>query len=142
MLFPPNDSGPGAVALTLGSSGDLDLLNASEIGTLRLKLGLVVLNGCSSAQGPILPGGGLMGMTRAWLAAGARAVIATRWSTSDHTQGELFQSLYSHLSPSHDTPRRRSIAELLQQAQIGELRAGGRRANPANWGAYFCVETN
>jgi CHAT domain-containing protein len=142
MLFPPQDSGPGAVALRLSPDGNLDLLSASEIATLRLKLGLVVLNGCSSAHGPILPGAGLMGMTRAWLAAGARAVIVTRWATTDHTEGELFQSLYEHLSPSHDTSRRNSIAELLQQAQMTELRAGGVRANPANWGAYFCVETN
>jgi CHAT domain-containing protein len=142
MLFPPQDSGPGAVALTLASSGELDMISASEIGALRLKLGLVVLNGCSSAHGPILPGGGLMGMTRAWLAAGARAVIVTRWATTDHTAGALFQSLYGYLSPSHDTLRRGSIAELLQQAQLAELRAGGHRANPANWGAYFCVETN
>ena len=28
------------------------------------------------------------------------------------------------------------------EAQIAELHAGGRRANPANWASYFCVERN
>jgi hypothetical protein len=37
---------------------------------------------------------------------------------------------------------RKSFAQSLQEAQVAELHAGGRRANPANWAAYFCVERN
>ena len=33
-------------------------------------------------------------------------------------------------------------AQVLQQAQLIELHAGGRRAKPAYWAAYFCVERN
>jgi CHAT domain-containing protein len=142
VLFPAQDSGPGLVALTLAKGGELELMSATEIASMRLNLGLVVLNGCSSARAAILPGAGLMGMTRAWLAAGARAVIVTRWATTDQNDGELFQSFYDRFSSSPDSSHRRSFAQFLQQAQIAELRAGGRRANPANWAAYFCVERN
>ena len=130
------------VALSLAPAGELELLGANEIGTLRLSLGLVVLNGCSSGRAAILPGAGLMGMTRAWLGAGARAVIVTRWATADQNDGDLFQSFYRRLSSISDSTHRKSFAQSLQEAQVAELHAGGRRANPANWAAYFCVERN
>jgi CHAT domain-containing protein/tetratricopeptide (TPR) repeat protein len=142
VLFPPQDSSPGMLALSLTPAGELELLTASEIGGMRLNLGLVVLNGCSSGHAAILPGAGLMGMTRAWLAAGARAVIVTRWATADQNEGKLFQAFYQSLSPAADSIRRKSFAQSLQEAQIAELHAGGRRANPSNWAAYFCVERN
>ena len=142
VLFPKQDSTPGMLALSLAPTGELELLGANEIGTLRLNLGLVVLNGCSSGHAAILPGAGLMGMTRAWLGAGARAVIVTRWATADQNDGDLFQSFYRRLSSSSDSTHRKSFAQSLQEAQVAELHAGGRRANPANWAAYFCVERN
>jgi CHAT domain-containing protein len=130
------------LALSLTPAGELDLLTANEISNLRLNLGLVVLNGCSSGRAAILPGAGLMGMTRAWLAAGARGVIVTRWATADQNEGQLFQAFYQSLSSVSDSIHRKSFAQSLQQAQIAELHAGGRRANPSNWAAYFCVERN
>ena len=83
-----------------------------------------------------------MGMTRAWLAAGARAVIVTRWATSDQLGGELFRSFYSRLSSLPRSRLRPSFARILQQAQLAQLRASGNRANPAYWAAYFCVESD
>jgi CHAT domain-containing protein len=83
-----------------------------------------------------------MGMTRAWLAAGARAVIVTRWAMDDQDEGELFRTFYERFSALRGSQDRISFAELLQQAQLAELRTGGRRANPAHWAAYFCVERN
>jgi CHAT domain-containing protein/tetratricopeptide (TPR) repeat protein len=142
VLFPPQDSSPGMLALSLTPVGEVEMVTANEIGGMRLNLGLVVLNGCSSGRAAILPGAGLMGMTRAWLAAGARGVIVTRWATGDQNDGQLFQTFYQSLSSTSDPLDRKSFAQSLQQAQIGELRAGGRRANPSNWAAYFCVERN
>jgi CHAT domain-containing protein len=140
VLFPTQHSGPGLIALALQPSDEVELLSATEISTLRLHFGLVVLNGCSSAHAEALPGAGLMGMTRAWLAAGARAVIVTRWATSDQQEGELFRSFYNRLASLPRSGPRPSYAQILQQAQLAELHAGGFRANPAYWAAYFCVE--
>jgi tetratricopeptide (TPR) repeat protein len=142
VLFPSKHSGPGVVALGLQPGGEIELFSATEIASMRLRLGLVVVNGCSSAYAVTLPGAGLMGMTRAWLAAGARAVIVTRWAMTDQDDGELFRNFYEHLSALRRSQHRRSFAQLLQEAQLTELRAGGRRANPAHWAAYFCVERN
>jgi CHAT domain-containing protein len=140
VLFPAQESGLGFVALTLQPRGEIELLSATEIAAMRVKIGLVVLNGCSSAHAVILPGAGLMGMTRAWLAAGARAVIVTRWAMADQDDGEMFASFYDRLHAFQGLKDRKSFAQVLQQAQLNELHAGGRRANPAYWAAYFCVE--
>jgi CHAT domain-containing protein/tetratricopeptide (TPR) repeat protein len=142
ILFPGKSSGPGLIALTLQPSGEVELLSATEITGMRLNLGLVVLNGCSSARAEALPGAGLMGLTRAWLAAGARGVIVTRWATSDQQQGQLFRSFYNLFCARPRSERPPSFARLLQQAQLAELQSGGERANPAYWAAYFCVEKN
>ena len=94
MLFPPREAGGGMVALSLQAGSQVELLSDTETAGMRAKLGLVVLNGCSSGQAAVLPGAGLMGMSRAWLAAGAHAVILTRWPTSDQESGGVFLSLY------------------------------------------------
>jgi CHAT domain-containing protein len=138
-LFPPQPVSPGMMALAMKPGSGIELLSATEISVMRLNLGLVVLNGCGSGRAPALPGAGLMGMTRAWLAAGARGVIATRWAVSDQGEGELFPSFYDRF-PAPRSSSRESFAELLREAQLAELHAGGERAKTARWAAYFCVE--
>jgi len=141
MIFPAQDPASGMVALTLRPQGGVEFLSATEIASMRIRVGLVVLNGCSSAQAAILPGAGLMGMTRAWLAAGARAVIATRWPTPDDNT-ELFSFFYESLHSFARSAEPYRFARALQRAQIMQLRTGGRHSGPACWGAYFCVARN
>ena len=141
MLFPPQEAGGGMLALSLQAGSQVELLSDTETAGMRAKLGLVVLNGCSSGQAEVLPGAGLMGMSRAWLAAGAHAVILTRWPTADQDSGGVFLSLY-RLYFLHHTHGPVSFGVLLRQAQLEELHAGGARADPARWASYFCVETN
>jgi CHAT domain-containing protein len=141
MLFPRQEADRGMVALSLQSGSPVELLSDTETAGMRAKLGLVVLNGCSSGQAAVLPGAGLMGMSRAWLAAGARAVILTRWPISDRESGGMFLSLY-HLYFLHRADGPVSFGVLLRKAQLEELHAGGARADPARWASYFCVETN
>ena len=141
VVFPAQDSGSGMIALTLRPQGGVDFLSATEISRMHLGLGLVVLNGCSSAQAAILPGAGLMGMTRAWLAAGAQAVIATRWPTPDDDT-ELFSSFYENLHSLARSAEPHPFARALERAQIRQLRTGGSHSGPAYWAAYFCVARN
>jgi CHAT domain-containing protein len=138
IIFPATAKGAGLIGLTLQPAGNVEFLSATEIANMRVTLGLVVLNGCSSADGQVLPGTGLMGMTRAWLAAGAHAVITRRWPMADDG-GELFQSFYQHLGAFGNSVDRGSIARALQQAQVAQLRADGWRSSPTYWSAYFCV---
>ena len=96
--------------------------------------GLVVLSGCASAAGASLPGTGLLGLTRAWLAAGASHVVASHWATPDDS-GALFLSFYHHL---RNAPHA-GVAVALQQAQRDMIAGGGWRSEPRYWGGYFAI---
>jgi CHAT domain-containing protein len=93
---------------------------------------LVVLSGCSSGGADALPASGLMGLTRAWLAAGARAVVASHWPTPDD-RGVLFMDFYKHFRETPDA----GPAVALRRAQLDMLRAGGWRSDPQYWATYF-----
>jgi CHAT domain-containing protein len=123
-----------AVALSLTDRGDTEVLPPFEIARWRTNAGLVVLSGCHSGGGAVLPGTGLLGLTRAWLMAGAQAVIGTNWATPDES-GAIFGALYRNLSAG----RGAHPADALRAAQLEMIHAGGWRAQPSYWGAYFVV---
>jgi CHAT domain-containing protein/tetratricopeptide (TPR) repeat protein len=126
------ESASGRIALSR-TTGDSQLLTPEEIARWDIPGGLIVLSGCHSAGGPVLSGTGLLGLTRAWLAAGASNVIGSRWDTPDDT-GSLFTALYRHLGD-----RRTGPAEALRAAQLEMLHSGGWRTRPRYWSAYFAM---
>jgi CHAT domain-containing protein len=122
------------IALSLTGGGESQVLGTQEIAHWRIHTELVVLSGCHSAAGDKLPGTGLLGLTRAWLAAGARTVVASRWSTPDD-DGALFAAMYRRLR----SQPRRDAAEALRTAQLEMIRSAGWRSSPRYWGAYFAI---
>jgi len=124
----------GLIALSLTPLRESQLLPPFEIAGWQTHTGLVVLSGCHSAGGPRIPGAGLLGLTRAWLMAGAGAVIASNWETPDQS-GALFSALYRNLSGQ----RNNSPASALRAAQVEMIRSGGWQAKPSYWGAYFVM---
>jgi CHAT domain-containing protein/tetratricopeptide (TPR) repeat protein len=132
----PSSRKRGMIALSLAPTGQAEMLSPLEVVHQRRSPSLVVLSGCSSAQGEALPGAGLMGLTRAWLAAGADTVVASRWPTADDT-GEMFLSFYRRLLD----PRAGHVrpATALQGAQTEMLHSGNWRSAPRYWAAFFAV---
>ncbi|MEO8597978.1 MAG: CHAT domain-containing protein [Candidatus Solibacter sp.] len=124
----------GLIALSLTPQRESQLLPPFEIAGWHTNAALVVLSGCNSASGARLPGTGLLGLTRAWLMAGARSVIGSNWATPDES-GALFCALYRNLSGQ----RNGSPATALRAAQLEMIRSGGWQAKPGYWGAYFVV---
>jgi tetratricopeptide (TPR) repeat protein len=124
----------GLIALSLTARRESELLPPYEIAGWRTNAGLVVLSGCHSAEGAKLPGTGLLGLTRAWLMAGAHSVISSNWATPDES-GALFGALYRNLSGERGS----SPAAALRAAQLEMIRSAGWRAKPSYWGAYFVV---
>jgi CHAT domain-containing protein len=124
----------GLIALSLTDRNETELLQPPEIARWRIHAGLVVLSGCHSGAGAALPGTGLLGLTRSWLIAGARSVLASRWTTPDE-EGDLFEAFYRNLgSQRHSDP-----AQALRAAQLEMIHAGGWRSHPSYWGTYFVV---
>ena len=122
----------GMIALSVNQDGEMQVLTPVEIAKLRTTAEMVTMSGCESASGAVLPGAGLLGLTRAWLAAGARSVLATYWRTQDD-EGALFQSMYKLLRLGSEP------ADALRGAQVEMIQSEGWRSEPQYWAAYFIV---
>jgi len=125
-------AGSGLIVLSLGRQAQHEVLSPVEIATWNLEGAVVALSGCSSGAADALPATGLVGLTRACQAAGARAVLASRWPTLDDT-GSIFLSFYRHLRAGPKA----GPAVALELAQIDMLRSNTWRSNPQYWSAYF-----
>ena len=72
------------------------LLTMAEISQVRLTAKLVVLSCCHSASGQIRAEG-IVGIARAFLASGARAVLAALWAVDDEATMWFMNRFYEHL---------------------------------------------
>ena len=72
------------------------LLTMAEISQVRLTAKLVVLSCCHSASGQIRAEG-IVGIARAFLASGARAVLAALWAVDDKATMWFMNRFYEHL---------------------------------------------
>jgi CHAT domain-containing protein len=143
VVSPPAHPEQAALALSLGHDNVPELLTRQTISTLHIPGSIVVLSGCSSGQGQAEPSSGLIGLSRAWLLAGASAVIVSNWPTPDDS-GQFFGVFYSRLGSAtapgthaDSLARRATIA--LQQAQLEMQRRGGYGSAPGFWGAYSII---
>jgi CHAT domain-containing protein len=130
-----------ALALTIpkteGDGRDNGLLQAWEIfDQVRLGADLVTLSACQTGLGKEMGGEGLLGLTRAFLYAGARSVLGSLWSVSDNSTTILMGRFYGYLKAGR--PR----DEALRAAQIDLIRTGGTGpraadlSHPFHWAAF------
>jgi CHAT domain-containing protein len=139
VLHPPDAPEQALIDFGLSSHGEPEVLTSADIANLRTPGATVVMSGCSSARGGALPGAGVMGLSRAWLIAGASAVVGSRWPTPDDT-GELFQAFYRNLrQPRSGAPQQRIASEALRQAQLEMLASSTWRSDPHYWGAFYVL---
>ncbi len=132
VITEPGEFRSGMIALSLDSQGGMGLLGPKDIVARPVKSSLVVMNGCHSAQGKALPATGLMGLTRAWIGAGAKAVISTQWDVPDDAAQSLMTDFYRAL---HDSPVA-GAAFALQDAQLKAIRRADERHSGSEWAAY------
>lgn len=137
VVSPPGRPQEAALALSLSPEGMPELLTSEAIASYRVPGSLVVMSGCDSEQGKTLPSAGLLGLSRAWLLAGAAAVIVSAWPTPEDS-GQFFSSFYAHLRTQSGTIAKRASAAL-QQAQLDMQRGGGYRSAPSFWAAYSVI---
>ena len=127
-----------ALALSLASDNMPELLTPEAVAALRVPGSLVVLSGCASEQGKFLPSAGVMGLSRAWLMAGASAVVVSAWPTPDDS-GQFFSIFYRHLRAAQSGSLAERAAAALSETQAEMQRTTGYRNSPSFWAAYSIV---
>ena len=73
------------------------ILKMSDVQAANLRARLVVLSCCHSGRGRLLKGEGVVGIARAFLAAGARSVLVTLWAIDDEATMVFMKSFYQQL---------------------------------------------
>lgn len=106
------------------------LLTTHDIARLSLTGQVVILSACRSGGGRQISGEGIVGLARAFLYAGARAVIASKWVVDDRGTPELMKLLYRRLLIFHDPP-----ATALANAQR-QMRKHSGSARTDHWAAF------
>ncbi len=105
-------------------------LRMHDIYNRRLPVDLVVLSACRTALGQDVRGEGLVGLTRGFLYAGARSVVASLWQVDDVATAELMTRFYRHLLAERQPP-----AAALRAAQR-ELARDPRWSAPYFWAGF------
>ncbi|HYU34587.1 MAG TPA: CHAT domain-containing protein [Thermoanaerobaculia bacterium] len=115
--------------LTRGpGSGQDGLLQVYEIFNLRLNADLVALSACETGLGERITGEGMVGLTRAFLYAGARSLLVSLWPVSDLSTPDLMTAFYRNLGDSG------TKAEALQRAKLERIDAGDE---PYRWASFI-----
>jgi len=130
-----DESHPDRSGLQLAHGGaptEDGLLRVREISNLDLHADLVVLSACQSGMGRVVSGEGLIGMTRAFLYAGAGSIVVSLWKVDDESTSDLMVSFYRHLRDVGDK------SEALRRAKL-ELIDRSRYSHPYFWAAFILV---
>jgi CHAT domain-containing protein/tetratricopeptide (TPR) repeat protein len=106
------------------------VLRLNEIFGLSLSAELVVLSGCETGLGRQVRGEGLVGLTRAFMYAGAPRVVSSLWRVDDQATAQLMTRFYRHMLAGGQRP-----AAALRAAQR-ELARDPRWAAPYFWAGF------
>jgi CHAT domain-containing protein/predicted negative regulator of RcsB-dependent stress response len=105
-------------------------LRMHDIYNLKLPVDLVVLSACNTGLGKEVKGEGLIGLTRGFMYAGARGVVASLWKVDDDATAELMKHFYAGMFQRNLTP-----GSALRDAQLA-LRSQKRWQSPYYWAAF------
>lgn len=133
-----------ALVLSQPERADIEegLLQFSDILELKLNADLVVLSACETGLGRLRDGEGVIGLTRAFLYAGASSAVVSLWKVEDQSTSLLMERFYQNLKQGL------SKAEALRQAKMDimrssvDLKATATRqalAAPFYWAPFILV---
>lgn len=107
-------------------------LQTREIFNLNITSELVVLSACQTGAGRNMAGEGLLGLSRAFFYAGAKALAASLWNVDDKATKEIMILFYRFLSEGY--PKNRAL-QLAKQTLIKNFPE--KYSNPFFWGAFI-----
>ena len=100
------------------------ILKMSDVQVANIRARLVVLSCCHSGRGRMLKGEGVVGIARAFLAAGARSVLVALWAIDDEATMVFMKSFYQHLKEGKtaSVAVHQSIKCLRESKEFSEMR--------------------
>jgi CHAT domain-containing protein len=113
--------------------GDDGLLTADEIAEMDLEAELVVLSACNTGAGRLANSEGVVGLTRAFLHAGAEEVAVSLWGVSDLTTADFMRQFYGRLSAGVEP------AAALREAKLEMISGRGAERHPYYWAPFVLV---
>jgi CHAT domain-containing protein len=136
----------GLVLSLVGNKGDDGFLRTDEVFNLRLGSPLVMLSACETGLGKEKRGEGVMGLTRAFMYAGAPTVGVSLWSVADKSTADLMTDFYKRLlsSPASSTNSAGSPSATIspsaamRDAQLAMI-AGKKYSAPFYWAPFVLV---
>ena len=108
------------------------ILAARDIFNMRLSTELVTLSACETGYNERSPGDELIGLTRAFLYAGASSVIVSLWPVYGPPTQELMLEFYTQLKDGTDK------ATALQRAQV-TLMESKKYSHPFYWAPFILI---
>jgi tetratricopeptide (TPR) repeat protein len=108
-------------------------LDVRTLYELKVRAELVVLSTCESGAGHVHGGGDVIGITRGFLGAGARRLVASLWNLHDASAAALMDDFYRSLQANGVT----RPAAALRQAQRASI---GRNEHPYFWASFHAIQ--
>jgi CHAT domain-containing protein len=136
---------PMSSGLLLGADrGEDGLLQAHEVLGLELAADLVTLSACSSGRGGLRRGEGIVGLSRAFLAAGASTVVVAQWDVEDRSTLLLMQAFYVALAEGLEAPEamleaRRSLFTIRGEKRLVRKKRPMAYAHPRYWASFVVL---
>ena len=125
----------GVVLSLVGNKTHDGFVRTDEVFNLRLGSPLVMLSACETGLGKEKRGEGVMGLTRAFMYAGAPTVGVSLWSVADKSTADLMTDFYQRLlSSSANT----TSSGALRGAQLAMI-SGKKYSAPFYWAPFVLV---
>lgn len=135
-FFDPRDVQRSGLALSQIDADGRELepfLSFGDIEKIRLDADLVVASACDTALGRHLRGEGPVGVSQAFLAAGARRTVGTLWRIGDQHAADFMEILYHGLIVEGLSP-----AAALRRAQLHFFESDPQLRDPF-WSAFVLL---
>ncbi len=124
----------GLVLSLVGNKTGDGFLRTDEIFNLKLGAPLVMLSACETGLGKEKRGEGVIGLTRAFMYAGAPTVGVSLWSVSDASTAQLMTDFYKKML----TGTGMAPGAAMREAQMAMI-AGKKWSKPFNWAPFVLV---
>ena len=125
----------GVVLSLVGNKAHDGFVRTDEVFNLRLGSPLVMLSACETGLGKEKRGEGVMGLTRAFMYAGAPTVGVSLWSVADKSTADLMTDFYRRLL---STGEGTTSSSALRSAQLAMI-SGKKYSAPFYWAPFVLV---